>query len=177
MKISPNAALSKQQCFANAPTDTNGVDAMKTRLQEFRDLNREIENQIERLERLETKMSSPSSPNLSGMPKTPSSVRDKFVDDIARKDELEAKIRELISLRDREQKEIESLAGKLRKPDERAVICMRYIDSEGWDDIITMLFGVSKDSDDDYDNYKQRAFRLHSSAIIKMAREKEVGKS
>lgn len=169
MKTSSNAALSKQHCFANVPTGTNGVDAMKTRLLEYRDLNREIENQIERLERLEVKMYSPSSPNLSGMPKTPSSVRDKFIDNIARKDELEAKIRKLISLRDSERKAIESLAGKLRKPDERAVICMRYIDSEEWDDIITMLFGVTKDSDDDYDNYKQRVFRLHSSAILKMA--------
>lgn len=175
MKISSNVALSKQQCFANAPADTNGTEAMKTRLLEYRDLNREIENQIERLERLEEKMYSPSSPNLSGMPKAPSSVRDKFTDDIVRKDELEKKIRKLISLRDRERKAIEGLAGRLRNPDERAVICMRYIDSEEWDDIIAMLFGVSKESDDDYDNYKQRIFRLHSSAISKMTQIQAVG--
>lgn len=169
MKNSTNAALSKQQCFANAPADMNGAEAMKRRLVEYRDMNREIENQIERLERLEEKMYSPSSPNLSGMPKAPSSVRDNFVDDIARKDELEKKIRKLISLRDSERKAIEGLTGKLRNPDERAVVCMRYIDSEEWDDIIAMLFGVSKESDDDYDNYKQRMFRLHRSAMSKMA--------
>lgn len=167
MKTSIKAVVGEQR-FANAPTDTNSVEIMKTRLQEYRNLNREIENQIERLERLEIKMYSPSSPNLSGMPKAPSGAKDKFADNIARKDELETKIRALISQRDKERKEIENLTGKLRNPDERAVICMRYIDSEDWDDIIAMLFGVSKDSDDDYDNYKQRTFRLHSSAILKM---------
>ena len=109
----------------HAPTGTNSVEIMKTRLQEYRNLNREIENQIERLERLEIKMYSPSSPNLSGMPKAPSGVKDKFADNIARKDELETKIRTLISQRDKERKEIENLTGKLRNPDERAVICMR----------------------------------------------------
>lgn len=167
MKTSIKAAVGEQR-FANAPTDTNSAEIMKTRLQEYRNLNREIENQIERLERLETKMYSPSSPNLSGMPKAPSGVKDKFADNIARKNELESKVRRLISQRDIERKKIENLTGKLRNPDERAVICMRYIDSEEWDDIIAMLFGVSKDLDDDYDNYKQRAFRLHSSAILKM---------
>lgn len=175
MKISSNAVSSKQQCFTNAPTDTNGADAMKTRLQDYRNLNREIENQIERLERLEEKMYSPSSPNLSGMPKAPSGVRDKFADSVARKIELEKKIRILISQRDDERKDIEVLTSRLRNPDERAVICMRYIDSEEWDDIIEMLFGVSKEIDDDYDNYKQRIFRLHSSAILKMAQIQAVG--
>lgn len=84
MKTSIKAAVGEQR-FANAPTDTNSAEIMKTRLQEYRNLNREIENQIERLERLETKMYSPSSPNLSGMPKAPSCVRDKFADNIARK--------------------------------------------------------------------------------------------
>lgn len=175
MKTSSNAAFSKQHCFTNAPTDTNGVEDMKIRLREYRNLNREIENQIGRLERLEEKMYSPSSPNLSGMPKAPSGVRDKFADSVARKIELEKKIRILISQRDDERKAIEVLTSRLRNPDERAVICMRYIDSEEWDDIIEMLFGVSKEVDDDYDNYKQRIFRLHISAISKMAEIQAVG--
>lgn len=154
--------------LANAP-EVTAAEEMKVRLQDFKSLNRDIDNNIERLERLELRMYSVSSPNLSGMPKAPSSVPDKFAELVGRKDELVGKIKLLIAKRDAERVSLESILAKLRNPDERAVINMRYIDSEEWSDIIEMLFGVREDEDDDYDNYKQRAFRLHSSAIEKMA--------
>ena len=42
---------------------------MTARFKAYKDLNREIDLQIERLEQMEAKAGSPSTPNLSGMPK------------------------------------------------------------------------------------------------------------
>lgn len=152
------------------PSDAaSEIKAMKERLRNYRSLNRDIENNIERLERLEDKMYSVSSPNLSSMPRSPRPCADRFAELVARKDEMVEKIECLIAKRDAERVSLERILAKLVNPDERAVIEMRYIDEEEWDDIIEMLFGCKENFGDSYDNYKQRTFRLHSSAIANMA--------
>lgn len=145
------------------------IDAMKERLRDYRSMNKEIENQIERLERMEMKISSIGSPVLSDMPKSPSTVYDRMASSVARKVDFENEIMELIAERDAERRSLESLIRRLKKPDERAVIRMRYLDSEDWEDILMMIFGGQRDFNDKYDNYKQRMFRLHSAAISNMA--------
>lgn len=145
------------------------IDAMKERLRDYRSMNKEIENQIERLERMEMKISSIGSPVLSDMPKSPSTVYDRMASSVARKVDFENEIKELIAERDSERCSLESLIRQLKKPDERAVIRMRYLDIEDWEDILMMIFGGQRDFNDKYDNYKQRMFRLHSAAISNMA--------
>lgn len=145
------------------------IDAMKERLRDYRSMNKEIENQIERLERMEMKISSIGSPVLSDMPKSPSTVYDRMASSVARKVDFENEIKELIAERDSERRSLESLIRQLKKPDERAVIRMRYLDIEDWEDILMMIFGGQRDFNDKYDNYKQRMFRLHSAAISNMA--------
>lgn len=145
------------------------IQEMKNKLILYRKLNRKIDNNIERLERLESKMYSASSSNLSGMPKSGGSPIDKFCIYAERHCELETKIKDEIKARDFLKKYFEGLLEKLKNPDEIAIIEMRYLDCEEWFDIIDMLFGSKKDFDDSYDNYKQRAFRLHNNAISNMA--------
>ena len=145
------------------------ICAMKKRLCEYRSLNKQIDNEIERLERMEDKLYSLGSPTMSDMPKSKNSVYDKMADRVARKVDLEATIKELISYRNSERITIEGMVRRLRNADERAVIRMRYLDLEEWEDILYMLFGSKKDYDDKYDNYKQRMFRLHSAAISDMS--------
>ena len=142
---------------------------MRERLYEYRSMNEEIDSQIERLERLEAKLIGVGSPVLSDMPKASNTVYDRLTDNIAKKDELERDIKELIAERDSERRELESIIRRLRKSGEKAVIRMRYIDAEDWNDILDMLFGSKDDFEEKYDNYKQRMFRLHSAAISNMA--------
>lgn len=144
-------------------------EAMKERLRDYRSMNKEIENQIERLERMEMRITGIGSPTLSDMPKNPSTVYDRMADSVARKVDFENEIKELIAERDSERRSLESLIRQLKKPDERAVIRMRYLDIEDWEDILMMIFGGQRDFNDKYDNYKQRMFRLHSAAISNMA--------
>lgn len=149
--------------------DTRAVDAMRERLRDYRSLNKEIDNEIERLERMEMRITGVGSPVLSDMPKSPSTVYDRMADNVAQKIDLEEEIKELIEQRDSERKAIASLVRKLKKVNERAVIRMRYLDNEDWEDIQMMIFGCEEDFDEKYDNYKQRMFRLHSAAIANMA--------
>ena len=86
---------------------------MTARFKAYRDLNREIDLQIERLEQLEAKAGSPSTPNLSGMPKGSSFQHDRMADTVARIADLRSEIDSLIAERDAEQKALEALIRRL----------------------------------------------------------------
>ncbi len=144
-------------------------EAMRKRLAAFRTLNEEIDNEIERLERLEDRASSASSPNLTGMPKAPSPVQDRMAYMVAQIVDLKSEIEELVMERETERKAIEALVKQLDKACERAVIRSRYLDLEEWEDVQFVLFGSKADFGDKYDDYKQRMFRWHRSAIYNLA--------
>ena len=144
-------------------------DSMRKRLAAYRTLNEEIDNEIERLDRMQDRASSVSSPNLSGMPKAPSPVYDRMAEMVARIVDLRTEIEDLIRERDEERKAIEALVKRLDKAGERAVIRSRYLDLEEWEDVQFVLFGNKADFDDRYDDYKQRMFRWHRSAITNLA--------
>ena len=166
-KVNENPSLA---CGQSADADgRDAIDAMKERLRDYRAMNKEIENQIERLERMEMRITGIGSSTLSDMPKSHGTVYDRMADNVARKIDFENEIKELIADRDSERRSLESLIRQLKKPDERAVIRMRYLDIEDWEDILMMIFGGQRDFNDKYDNYKQRMFRLHSAAISNMA--------
>lgn len=144
-------------------------EAMRKRLSAYRTLNEEIDNEIERLDRMQMKATSVGGSNFTGMPKAPSPVYDRMADAVARIIDLETEIKELVKQRDDERKSIEALVKLLDKAGERAIIRSRYLDLEDWEDVLFVLFGGKSDFDDKYDEYKQRMFRWHRSAITNLA--------
>ncbi len=132
---------------------------------------REIDNQIERLERMEAAMTSPSGPNLSGMPRATGNTSDRVAIQVARKIELEETIRAAIDAEAEERAAIELLIQRLKKPDERAVIRLRYFDRAGWPEICKILFGEAEDFEDSTENYMRKTFRLHGTALVSLAEE------
>lgn len=145
------------------------VEAMRKRLAAFRTLNEEIDNELERLDRLETKAGSAGGSNLTGMPKAPSPVYDRMADMVCRIIDLKNEIQLLVNERDKERDAIEALVKKLDKAGERAIIRSRYLDLEEWEDVQFVLFGSKADFDDKYEDYKQRMFRWHRSAVSNLA--------
>jgi len=129
---------------------------------------REIDNQIERLEYIEATMSSAASPELSGMPKSPGVKNDRTAMLVIRKMELEETIKEAIDAEADERAAIELLIQQLKKPDERAVIRLRYFDRAGWSEICKMLFNEAEDFEENVDNYMRRTFRLHGKALVNL---------
>lgn len=146
------------------------VDAVKERLETYIATERDIENQIERLERLETRMIGMGAQTLTDMPKAPSPANDRMAMIIGQKEELEQEIRDTIEFQKRERKWIEGIVKHLKNPDERAVIRLHYLDKTDWNDISDVLFGGRVDFLDKQDTYLRRCFRIHGSALVNMAR-------
>lgn len=145
------------------------TDAVKYRLIEYREREKDIDSQTERLDRLEVKIRSVGSPTLSDMPKSPSPPQDRTTALIADKIDLENDIRQAIAEQRKEKEAIETILRKLRHSEERAVIRMRYFDGASWNDVVDMLFGGKDDFLGKEDTYLRRTHKIHGSALLNMA--------
>lgn len=146
------------------------TDEIKQRLESYATLQRKIDNQTERLENLTATMGSPSTPNLTGLPSGGGDGTSKIERQVARKDELEEKIRRMIKEERQLRGELEQLIEKLKNPDEQTVIEMRYIDRAKWWTVCAALYSTEPDYEEKADKYLKRTFKLHGSALQALAR-------
>lgn len=151
------------------------VDAVKNRLNAYRDKEREIDIKIERLETLDSKMKSVGSPGMSDMPKAPGMSGDKMARDLERKEELQNAIDAAVREQKTEQKAIESILKKLTVPDEEEVICIRYLDCHSWSEVAKIMFGMKDDYERKQDTYLRRTFKVHGAALLHFAMIEEDG--
>lgn len=145
------------------------VEAVKTRLYDYREITKDIETQTERLERLKTKMIGVGAQNLTDMPKSPSPATDRLTDLLQQKVELEESIQENIARQRSERQFFESIIKHLRRSDERSVIRIRYLDGASWNDVVDVLFGGKEDLLEKEDIYLRRVYKLHGQALLAMA--------
>lgn len=146
------------------------VEAVKQRLTEYAENERDIDNQIERLERLTARMVGVGAQVLTDMPKAPSVTNDRMADLLGQKEELEAAIRTAAAEQSKERQKIEMILKHMRNPDERAVIRMRYFDRSSWPEVRDMMFGAKDDFLEKQDTYLRRTHRIHGSALVNMAK-------
>ena len=146
------------------------TDEIRQRLESYATLQRKIDNQIERLENLIATMGSPSTPNLTGLPSGGGDGTSKIERQVAKKDELEAKIRRMVTEERQLRKELEQLIETLKNPDEQTVIEMRYIDRAKWWTVCAALYSTEPDYEEKADKYLKRTFKLHGSALQALAR-------
>jgi hypothetical protein len=146
------------------------VSLLKTRLYGFREKERDIENQIERLDRLVTKMSTVGVSSLTDMPKSAGNVSDKIGIMVSLKQELEDNIIKEVEEQREERRKIESILDELHHSDEKAVIRMRYFDRASWNEIIYMMFGDRTDFNEKEDSYLRRVHKIHGAALQHMAK-------
>lgn len=146
------------------------TDAIKQKLESYATLQRKIDNQIERLENLNATMGSPSTPNLTGLPSGGGDGTSKIERQVAKKDELEKKIRRMIMEERQLRKELEQLIETLKNPDEQTVIEMRYIDRAKWWTVCAAIYSTEPDYNEKADKYLKRTFKLHGSALQALAR-------
>ena len=115
-------------------------------------------------------MGSPSTPNLTGLPSGGGDGTSKIERQVAKKDELEKKIRRMIMEERQLRKELEQLIETLKNPDEQTVIEMRYIDRAKWWTVCAALYSTEPDYNEKADKYLKRTFKLHGSALQALAR-------
>ena len=146
------------------------VAAVKEYLNSYREKERDIDNQIERLERLMSKMTSVGAQVLTDMPKAPGGPGDKIAGMVVAKEELESAI-----LKGREEQSsswehVENVLKGLKHSDEKAVIRMRYHDCESWNIVTEMMFGNKEDFCGKEDSYLRRVHKIHGSALLNIAK-------
>lgn len=146
------------------------VAAVKERLINYREKEREIDNQIERLVRLVTKMNSVGAQVITDMPRAPGMAEDRMSGYLAQKEELEADIRRTEQEQKREWNRIEVVLSKLKHSDERAVIRIRYHDRESWAAVAEVIFGNIEDYEEREGTYVRRVHKIHGSALLNMAK-------
>lgn len=150
--------------------ETIYTEAVKKRLKQYVQRERDIENQIERIERMETKLTSAGSPVFSDLPKASSPSQQRMADLTHQKIDLENKVALEIDLQKAEKAFLEKITDKLEIADEKAVIRMRYFDSADWDSVLSMLFGGKEDFLGKEDSYMRRVYSLHCSALLNMGK-------
>ena len=69
------------------------------------------------------------------------------------------------------------MVDQLPKPDESAVIEMRYFDRMSWPDVCEALFGGRVDYIEKYDSYMRRTLRIHGAALVGLAELNKVAQS
>lgn len=145
------------------------VNALKDWLLSYRDISKEIDSQLARLQLMEDRMHSLGAMNINDMPKAPSPEQDKLGIMVSNYIDLQNEIKEDIELHKEQKKEIEHLIKGLRRSEERAVIRARYIDSLSWNDINNLLFGEEIDYVEKEESYMRVVFRSHKIALESMA--------
>lgn len=88
---------------------------------------------------------------------------------VIRKIELEEKIKRTLKKERAENAAIEAMIEQLEKPDERAVIRLRYFDRAEWDGITSVLFGDRPDYVDRLESYQNRTYKMHGRALLELA--------
>ena len=145
------------------------VQAVKDRLNAYRDGEREIENQTEVLERLKTKLEGVGAQQITDMPRSPSPSNDRTSDLLSQKIEIEEEIAADLEAQRRERKFITGILRKLKSADERAVIRFRYLIGLNWYDVTDALFGAKGDYLGKEESYLRRTTMLHGKALLNMA--------
>lgn len=146
------------------------VEAVKTRLYEYREIAKEIDTQSERLERLKSKMYGVGAQAITDMPRAPSPAHDRISDLVQQKEELEKEIQEAIERQRSEREFLEGVIKHLRRSEERAVIRIRYFDCASWNDVVDLMFGDKPDLLEKEDGYLRRVYKLHGQALFSMAK-------
>lgn len=128
----------------------------------------ELQNEQERYEILESR-SGPKSKQIDGMPHVASSNKDaSYINDAFDKIEVEKKINELNKLIKEEYQLINLLIEKLKEPDEKSILKMRYFHCMEWSDIREVKFSQRPDYYENMDKYKDKVFKIHGSALKHM---------
>lgn len=145
------------------------VKTVKDMLAIYLEKEEDIDNEIERLEYLEYQLTAAGVQNLTAMPRNPSPSTDRLADAMQKKQDIEDGIRLAISEQNEFRKWIEKIISHI-KSEERMVIRLKYIDRIKWSEVLRVLFSRKTDFEDKKESYERRMHRIHSSALVNMAK-------
>ena len=145
------------------------IQSVKDRLCQYRETQREIENQSQMIETIVAMMEGIGAQNITDMPKSHSPNNDRFTDLLTQKAEIEEEIGEILEHQKEERKYFQNVLRHVKRADERAVIRFRYLLCMSWDGVANALFGNTTDYLGKEESYLRRVTKLHGRALEHMA--------
>lgn len=151
--------------------NTSGTECVKTWLLELRAAIIDAELTEERLAALQSRAESARTASLSGLPHAAGETVDRVGVLVAQIEELTAENARLWRVVSELRREREAAIGQIHGhgwPEQRAVLRLRYIDLETWNDLTFALFGSKEDFTEREDAYLRRAYKIHGKALYEL---------
>ena len=133
----------------------------------------EAEGLSERARELRARLDNARTANLDGMPHHASFSADRIGRVLGQIEELEERAQaawdNAAGVYDELQAEIDTLA----VPNQRTVLCARYLDLLTWERVNAVLFGNREDFERRTDSFLRQTFKLHGMALAELAVKRE----
>ena len=146
------------------------ADAMKDWLISFRLEEERIAELQEQRAMLRASMTSISAQEISDMPRSPSSFKDRMTDDVIRMEALEAKIAAKTASQESCRRSIQTAVNSLRRENAREIIRLRYLNGKEWAEIMRILYQREPDFLQKQSKYRRKMFRQHEGALKEMSK-------
>lgn len=126
------------------------VCELKAALKDFVNLTQDIRNQTERYNEMIAGLGTVGAPELKLVPNGPPKPGDKIGAILVRVEKIRTELETMEARRYEFEDRLETVLGRLSKPDEKNVIRLRYIDCKSWREITIRIYsgrGVKVTSD------------------------------
>ena len=151
---------------------TTGTESVKDWLLELRAAVADATLTQERLDTLRNRAESARTASLSGLPHAAGETVNRVGVIVAQIDELTEENARLWKRVGELRRERETAIKQIHGhgwPEQRAVLRLRYIDLETWNDLTFALFGSKEDFTEREDAYLRRAYKIHGKALYELA--------
>ncbi len=149
-----------------------GYDVSKVKywLLEYKENEKDVEYQLERIERLQARLEKCNAPEITDMPRAPSPPTDKMSIMIAKKLDMEKRLQNFLEKQGIYLDRIEYLICKLLNASESAIIRMRYEDALQWSMILYYMYGKEPDYLEREESLLRTVYLIHGEALLKIAK-------
>lgn len=148
------------------------AEAVKEWLLGYRKEEEELDDLIERIRELRGRATSIKAQEITDMPKGPG-PDDPMCDYVIRLEALEGSMERRLREHERDRKAIVSLVRKIRRDEEKEVICCKYLYGMDWSDIRERLYKSQEGYYKKPETYERRMYRAHERALEWMGRHWE----
>lgn len=146
------------------------AEIVKDWLTAYRNEEKQIDEQLERLRELRARAMSIGPQEISDMPRAPLKIKDSLAEYVIRAEEIEMRLSERMRSHERDRAALLSLLGKMKRNEERRIIRLRYLFGYEWMDILAEIYKDEEGFAEHREKYRRRMYRAHESALMDMGR-------